>query len=148
MNAYLLQHNLKGFNPKAPPKKTEAFLDIVEAGLPYENAEFAEALNILERPKAVTRDMIAAATPSHSFAQWLDDRKNLRQIPHRFESCGYTAVRNLRTGHNRWRYRVTKADGSSTQFEPAIYAQFDLSERDRNAAAEALVQQLQRDGST
>jgi hypothetical protein len=27
-------------------------------------------------------------------ANWLQDRKNSRSVPHRFEACGYVAVRN------------------------------------------------------
>jgi Primase C terminal 2 (PriCT-2)/RepB DNA-primase from phage plasmid/Family of unknown function (DUF5906) len=142
--AYLRQHDISKFNPKAPPRKTEAFLDIVEANLPQEDAEFAEALNILDRPAAITLAMIAAATPSHSFAQWIDDRKNARAIPHRIEMCGYAAVRNKAGGHNRWRYSTSKA-GKQQQFEVAIYARTDLDADAQIAAAKALLQQLQRD---
>jgi hypothetical protein len=144
--AYLRQHNLSKFNPKAPPRKTEAFLDIVEANIPQENAETAEALNILDRPEAVTVAMIAAATPSHSFALWLDDRRNARAIPHRMETCGYVAVRNPAAEHNRWRYRVSKQGTNGTmhqQFEVQIYARVELSGGAQISAAKALVQKLQ-----
>jgi hypothetical protein len=144
---YLQQHNLRGFNPKAPPKKTEAFLDIVEANLAAEDAEFAEAINILGRPKALTIAMIAGATPSNSFFKWLEDRKNARAIPHRLETCGYSGVRRSATGHNRWGYRVAQPGGTSKQFEVQIYAQLDLAEGARIDAAKLLVQQLQTDKS-
>jgi len=31
---------------------------------------------------------------SGDFGDWLRDRKNRRNIPHRLEACGYQAVRN------------------------------------------------------
>jgi hypothetical protein len=141
--AYLKQVDLRKFNPKAPPRKTEAFLDIVEAGLPQEDADFSEALNILEKPVAVTVAQIAAASPSNSFALWLEDRRNSRHIPHRLETCGYVAVRNPDGSHNRWRYRVRKPDGTSQQFETPIYARKELTLPQQIGAAKALVLQLQ-----
>ena len=146
VNAYLLQHDLRGFNPKAPPKKTEAFLDIVEANLPYEDGEFAEAINILGRPEALTIAMIAGATPSHSFFKWLEDRLNYPKFPHRLETCGYAAVRN--PDGNRWRYRVRKSDGSSEQITAQVYALKDLPEGKRIGAARTLLLKLQADNPT
>jgi hypothetical protein len=145
--AYLQQRDLKGFNPKAPPRKTEAFLDIVEAGLPMEDAEFAEAINSLDRPDALTIAMIAGATPSSSFFQWLEDRRNRKQIAHRLETCGYSAVRNPDGSHNRWQYRLRKADGSSQKFETQIYARQELSVGQQYTSAKALIQKLQQVGA-
>ncbi len=144
--AYLHQHDLRKFNPKAPPKKTEAFLDIVEAGLPQEDADFDEALNILERPAVVTIAMIAAATPSRSFMLWLDERKNHRTFAHRLETCGYVAVRNPAGSYNRWQYRASKG-GKSQKFETAFYARKELSVGQQIGAVKALILRLQRDSS-
>jgi hypothetical protein len=143
--AYLQQHDLSKFNPKAPPRKTEAFLDIVEANIPQEDAEISETINIMERPPAITIGMLLNATPSHTFAMWLAERKNWRAIPHRLESCGYTAIRNPDTTYNRWQYRVTKA-GKSQTYEVSIYARKDLPEKDRLHAARKLVLQLREGG--
>ena len=38
-----------------------------------------------------------------AFAEWLRDRKNARRIPHRFEDCGYVAVRNPNDTEGRWK---------------------------------------------
>jgi hypothetical protein len=142
--AWLRSRNLSKFNPKAPPKQTEAFFDIVEASLPMEDAEFAEALNILERPQAVTVAQINKATPSGSFAKFLEERRNARAIPHRLESCGYIAVRNPGVGHNRWQFRILK-NGKTTMHETAIYVLRELSPAVRIQAARALIQKYQDD---
>jgi len=144
--AFLKHRDLTNFNPKAPPKQTEAFKDIVEANLPMEDAEFATTLNLLNRPKAVTIPMLIEITPSHSFASWLEERRNHRLIPHRLEACGYVAVRNPDNGHNRWRYRLRKAMNGhvlSQQFDTAVYVLKDLPEGARISAARGLISQLQ-----
>ena len=35
--------------------------------------------------------------------EWLDDRKNRRVVPHRFEKCGYTPVRNPYAKDGLWK---------------------------------------------
>jgi hypothetical protein len=91
--AYLAELDLAGFNPKAPPPKTAAFWDIVNANRAPEDAEMHDALDVLNRPATVTLVMVTAAA-SGDFAEWLKDRRNRRIIPHRFEACGYVPVRN------------------------------------------------------
>lgn len=131
MEAHLARHDLSSFDPKAPPPKTQAFWDIVEANRAPEDNELADVLDRLNNPAAVTLDQIADAAGAE-FAGWLRDRRNRRQIPHRFEQCGYVPVRNPAEKQSGiWRV------GGRRQ---AIYAQGDLSLRDQLAAAQALVQ--------
>lgn len=137
--AYLHAYDISGFDPKAPPPKTEAFNYIVYHNKPLEDQEFAEAIGILENPQALTVDMVFDVA-STSFANWLTDRGNIRKIAHRLESCGYSVVRNP-NGSYRWRYRATK-NGKSTQHEPAIYALIDLDEGKRVTAARNLIAAL------
>jgi hypothetical protein len=94
--AYLAALDLSNFNPKARPEKTPAFWAIVDANRAPEDAELADVLDKLERPDAVTLDMLvkeAIGVDLH-FYEWLHDRKNRRIIPHRLEQCGYVPVRN------------------------------------------------------
>src|SRR5262249_6037965 len=56
--AYLAKLDLSTFDPKAPPPKTPAFWDIVDANRAPEDAELADALDDLRRPDAVTLDEI------------------------------------------------------------------------------------------
>ncbi|MBS0416691.1 MAG: hypothetical protein JSR66_03185 [Proteobacteria bacterium] len=89
--AYLAALDLSDFDPKAPPPKTAAFWDIVDANRAPEDAEMADALESLKYPLAVTLiDLTIHA--SDPFREWLKDRRNRRQIPHRLESAGYVST--------------------------------------------------------
>ena len=88
--AYLAQRDLSQFDAKAPPPKTDAFLDIVNLNRASEDAEFADAVDQLGNPKVVTLpDIGEAANTTDSFKEWLDDRRNRRLVPHRFEAIHY-----------------------------------------------------------
>ena len=47
MVAYLAEYDLSKFDPKAPPRKTDAFWQIVGAGAAPENSELADILDAL-----------------------------------------------------------------------------------------------------
>jgi uncharacterized protein DUF5906 len=103
---YLASRDLSGFDAKAPPPKTGAFWEIVNANRAPEDAELADVLDDLGRPDIVTLDRVAsqASVLQPAFAEWLRDSKvNARRIPHRFEDCGYVAVRNPNDSEGRWK---------------------------------------------
>ncbi len=120
--------DLTAFDPKAPPPKTQAFWEIVNASRAPEDAELADVLDELKHPDVVTLDQVAstAALIHPSFADWLRDRKSRRSIPHRFEDCGYVVVTNPDDSEGRWKISGTRH---------TIYGKTSLSERDRLAAA-------------
>ena len=91
--AYLAELDLSGFDPKAPPPKTQAFWDIVDANRAPEDAELADVIDALGRPAAFTLATIRGKAAG-DFFEWIADRKNRRAIPHRLEKCGYVPVRN------------------------------------------------------
>jgi uncharacterized protein DUF3854 len=133
--AFLAALDLRKFDPKAPPKKTEAFWAIVDASRAPEDAELADVLDSLGTlnakgelvlPEAVTLDDMANQA-TDDFRDWLRDRKNRRQIPHRLESVGYVSVRSPTATDGRW-----KAGGKRV----VIYAKSSLPRRDQIAAAE------------
>jgi hypothetical protein len=99
--AYFDKVDLRDFNPKAPPPQTRAFWEIVDSSRPVEDAELADALDRLGSPPVVTISRIAAQA-TVSFRDWLLDRRNARQVPHRFEECGYVAVRNDAATSGLW----------------------------------------------
>ena len=123
--AYLAALDLSGFDPKAPPPKTQAFWDIVDASRAPEDAELADVIDALSKDKdpngepippvaftlaAVLAQATAMAPKDKddkpersSFAYWLADRKNRRLIPHRFEQCGYSPVRNDAAKDGLWK---------------------------------------------
>jgi len=128
--AFLADLDLSGFDPKAPPPKTAAFWDIVDASRAPEDAELADVLDDLGNPPATTLSRIFARAPER-FQEWLRDRKNSRAIPHRLEKCGYVNIRNDVAKDGLWRL-----DGR----RQAIYARIDFSIRERLAAAKQLAE--------
>ena len=126
--AYLAGLDLSDFNPKAPPPKTAAFWDIVDANRAPEDAELADVLDELGNPPAVTLALVQQKATG-AFDDWIRDRRNRRQIPYRFERCGYVPVRNEGATDGLW-----KINGA----RQAVYAKAALPLRDRLKVAEAL----------
>ena len=130
--AYLKQLDISHFDPKAPPPKTAAWWAIVNANRAPEEAELADLLEILGNPAVVTKEeLITVANEKLSeFADWLRDKRNARQLPHRMESAGYVPVRNEADKHDgHWKVGMSRV---------VIYAQKTLALRDQIAAARAL----------
>jgi hypothetical protein len=139
--AYLAGLDLSTFTPKAPPPKTSAFWDIVNASRAPEDAELADALDLVKPlgtdalPEAVTLSRVIAAADDEDFREWLKDRRNRRIIPHRFEACGYIPVRNPGAADGLWKI------GSQRM---VIYAKASLTPAEQLAAAKALVPSWRR----
>jgi hypothetical protein len=132
--AYLAELDISSFNPKAPPPKTNAFWEIVESNRAPENAELADALDLLGNPDAVTVKMVIDVLPeTNQFKYWLGERKNSRQIPHWFEELDYVAVRNSAQKEGRWKI------GKNSY---VIYAKKTLRVRDQIIAAQRCVEEI------
>ena len=127
--AYLRELDLSTFDPKAPPRKTAAFWEIVNSNRSPEDAELADALDLIGNPEAITVLRIAAAATDATFTSFLRDPKTRRQVPHRLENCGYVPVRNEHAKDGLWKI------GTKRQ---VIYAKSGLSVQDRMRAAAAL----------
>jgi hypothetical protein len=131
--AYLAAVDLSDFDPKAPPPKTAAFWNIVAAGRAPEDNELADAIEKLGSPDALTvSDIIGVVKNDYDFTAWLTDRKNRRQLPHRFEAAGYVITRSPSAGDGRWAVNGKKQ---------TIYAKRELSIRDRIAGASRRAEQ-------
>lgn len=126
---FLRSIDLSTFDPKAPPKQTEAFFEIANASRAPEDAELADALDALGNPAAVTIAAVIAASTQADFQDFLKNRNNSRRIPHRFEKCGYTPVRNPDAEDGLWRVLAKRQ---------VIYGRNDLSFHQRLAAARQL----------
>ncbi|MCG2644292.1 MULTISPECIES: primase-helicase family protein [Bradyrhizobium] len=132
--AHHLQNlDLAGFDPKAPPPQTDAFFEIVNSSRSPEDAELADALDriagmsvVNHWPDAVTLEDVAQATNQASFAEYLRERRNSRRIPHRFEACGYSQIRNPDAEDGLWRVNGRRQ---------VIYGRRQLSFSERLAAA-------------
>jgi len=134
VTAFLKSRNLSNFDPKAPPKKTEAFWAIVNASRAPEESELADAIDNLGQPDALTVGKVINSTLNahgelSEFGLWLRDRKNRRIIPHRLEQCGYVPVRNPTATDGLW-----KIEGR----RQAVYAKATLAIRDQILAASEL----------
>jgi hypothetical protein len=123
--AYLATLDISGFDPKAPPPKTPAFWDIVDANRAPEDAELADALDAMGAPEATTIARITSYA-NGELSIWIQDRKNRRAIPHRLERCGYLPVRNDAAQDGLWKINGRRQ---------AVYAKSTLSIRDRIGAA-------------
>lgn len=123
--AHLRELDISHFDPKRPPPKTAAFWAIVDANRSPEDSELGQIIDDMGSPPAITVDMVSARA-QEEFRGWLKDRKNRRQIPHRFEQCGYTTVRNANAKDGMWVVRGNRV---------TVYAQKTLGEKDRLAAA-------------
>ena len=119
---------MTSFDPKAPPPKTPAFWDIVDANRTPEDAELADVLEKMGSPDATTLMQITNVAEGE-FEIWVRDRKNRRVIPHRLERCGYVPVRNDAANDGLW-----KVNGR----RQVIYAKSSLSISDRFRTASAL----------
>jgi hypothetical protein len=125
---YLAKLDLDQFDAKAPPPKTAAFWDIVDASRAPEDAELADVLDRIGNPDATT--LIRITNESNgSFRSWIEDRKNRRVIPYRMEQCGYVPIRNDAAKSGLWKINGTRQ---------VIYSKDTLPIRDRIAAARRL----------
>jgi Family of unknown function (DUF5906) len=127
--AYLTELDISNFDPKEPPPKTQAFWDIVDASRAPEDAELADVLDSLGNPYATTLARVQDEA-NGDFQAWIKERKNRRQIPYRFEQCGYVPVRNGAAKDGLW---------VINQARQVIYAKASLSLHDQLAAAARLV---------
>jgi len=126
---HLATLDLRDFDAKAPPPKTRAFWEIVDASRAPEDAEMADAIDALGKPGAVTVQMVLVKA-SIGFGEWLRDRKNRRKIGHRFEGCGYVPVRNPDDARDgQWKI---------TGRRQTVYSRRELVTRDQIAAAQRL----------
>ena len=82
-------------------------------------------LDRIGEPKATTLFRVQNEATG-DFQTWIMDRKNRRQIPYRFEQCGYVPVRNDAAKSGLWVINGKRQ---------VIYARASMSSRDRLAAA-------------
>jgi hypothetical protein len=126
--AYLMALDISDFDPKAPPAKTAAFWDIVNASRSPEDAELADVIDALNNPDALTIKQLTAAAMGEA-AEWLLDRRNRRALPHRLERCGYVSVNNPEAKDGLWKLNDVRQ---------VIYAKASLSPQQQITAARKL----------
>ncbi len=130
--AYLRSFDLSGFDAKAPPPKTAAFLAIVDSNRAPEQAELADALDQLNWPAATTLGEIAEAA-SLDFAEFLLDRRNSRKVPHRLEESDYVKFRNAGANDGLWKVKGRRV---------AIYVRKHLSQSEARDAVDGYLKKV------
>ena len=126
---YLGELDLRKFNPKAPPPRTEAFYKMVATNSAPEAGDMADALERLGWPPAVTLEMIRESKISTDFFDWLGDRKNARKISYRFKDCEYAVFPNSDSQQGLWVIRGKRC---------AVYTQAGLTMQECHTAVRAL----------
>ncbi len=101
--AFLMKRDIGRFDAKAPPQKTEAFWAIADANRAPEEAELADLLDKLDHPNAISLRMLQGVADDigNGFADWVQDVRNRRAIPHRMGAVQATrrcAIPMRRTG--------------------------------------------------
>jgi hypothetical protein len=127
--AFLAERNISKYNPKAPPPKTKAFWDIVDANRAPEEAELADILEKMGDPPATTLDRITNES-ANGLREWLEDRRNRRAIPHRMERAGYVSIRNGDAKDGMWKINDRRQ---------RIYGRAELSLAGQLVAARTLI---------
>jgi hypothetical protein len=97
---YLHEYDLSGFDPKAPPAKTDAFGAMVDVNRGSEEAELADAIDDLSNPDALTILQLVAVAPG---LDWLTDHKARAAMSHRLARCGYVRHRNPDAEDGLWK---------------------------------------------
>ena len=104
--AFLKGRDLSQFDPKAPPKQTEAFKAIVATNHPTDDLALADLLEEMGSPVlAVTSELASEARTREQFElnSSLVGQQNARKLPHRMERAGYELYANPDTKDGRWK---------------------------------------------
>jgi Bifunctional DNA primase/polymerase, N-terminal/Primase C terminal 2 (PriCT-2)/Family of unknown function (DUF5906) len=133
--AYLATKDISSFNPKKPPRKTEAFHAIVSSNMAPEESELADLIDAMGNPAAVTIAQLVDYKGGFATAvEWLDDRRNRRAIPHKMEAIGYLPVRNTSAKDGLWVINKRRQ---------VVYAKRDLTIADQNRVVGELIKDLE-----
>jgi hypothetical protein len=131
VTAYLQTIDLSGFDPKASPRKTAAFLTMADSGAAPEEADLMNVIDAIGNPPALTIAQLVSA-PNGGSLDWLLERKSRRTVPHWLERCGYLSQRNPAAKDGLWPINERRQ---------VIYVREELSLADRREAARKLYSQ-------
>jgi Bifunctional DNA primase/polymerase, N-terminal/Family of unknown function (DUF5906) len=135
---YLLTRDLSKFNPKAPPRLTEAFWAIVGAGESAEGSDLGDLIEAIGRPRALTLAMLAkkAETDFHLQPEFAKTVEWLKAHPHitpsKFGVNGYRSFRNKTAKDGKWKIGLRSR---------VVYVWRELTDREAEAAVRALQDQ-------
>jgi len=130
--AYLRSIDLQGFDPKAPPRQTNAHRTITLANCAPEEGEMADLIEALGKPDVVTVAQLRDSAENRrmfDLVSMFDDAKHRRAIPHRMASAGYEVCPNPGRTDGLWKIGGRRI---------VVYARRDLPIRTRVEQARGL----------
>lgn len=136
--AYLRRFDLTGFNPKADPPKTAAFLEMADSNVSNEDSLIADTLDYMARDRekqgkpfeALTIADVRLNATTDELRQYLKDTAKRKGIARRLQTCGWTRIANPDDKHDgNWIIGNSRV---------AVYAKKNMSDRERLAAAQRL----------
>jgi hypothetical protein len=98
--ALLYQYDLSNFDPKAEPRKTDAFDYMVAASRGAAYSELADAIDKLVNPQVLTIDELMVVAPN---LEWLRDATKRGVTGHRISDCSYVAIKNPTAKDGLWK---------------------------------------------
>jgi hypothetical protein len=123
--ALLYQYDLSNFDPKAEPRKTEAFQHMVMASRGSAYGEVADAIDELGNPQALTINELMAVAPN---LECLIDPEKRKGTAYRITECQYIATKNPLAKDGLWRINKRRQ---------VIYVRRDVREDQRVDVATA-----------
>jgi hypothetical protein len=137
--AYLATLDLSDFSPTAPPPKTAAWFEIVDAYADPKESRLAGVLEMLGNPPAVSvREVSEAADRSNVELEW-SSGKGRNQVAADFEVAEYVHQRNPATAKGRW-----VVGPKERRNDVRIYVQAKLTPKERLAAAHEVFEREQK----
>lgn len=127
-NAFLRERDVSKYNPKAPPRKTDAFMQIVASNISSEQEDLSMVLEDLGHPAVVTHEQIWSKADL-PLQEWMDDARNRRAFGYRLSDLGYTKMLNPHVKDGRF------VVGSKRH---VIYGNVEVPQRAKLEAIEAM----------
>jgi phage/plasmid primase-like uncharacterized protein len=103
--AWLLKRDISTFNPKTPPKITDACARMMHAETSEEVNLLDECIRAMGSPPVLSLAVLrswAAGSRNEALTAFLADPKQFRNIPRRLEECEYELFRNPDDARGRW----------------------------------------------
>jgi Family of unknown function (DUF5906) len=129
--AFLRERDLSNFDADAPPRKTEAFYEIVNASGMADDSELADVLDELGNPDVISGEQLRETEAAKG--TFLRQRKARRKIPHHMERAGYMPVDNPDADDRLWKVKGKRQ---------RVYAKLSLSRGAQLRGTKALIDDL------
>jgi hypothetical protein len=132
--AWLRERDVSGFDPGAPPKRTDAWRTMVQGGASSEDLDLQAAVEAMKHPAALTLEMLRAKA-NGELLEFLQSRDTRKAVKHRLAAIGYYPFSNPDSKSGLW-----KLGGEYAQ----VYARNDVSRNDAFKAIDEIRRHARR----